>query len=157
MNASLIQRWNSRVDPDDLVYVVGDFAMGPEANVESVRAILRQLNGAKNFIFGNHDQVTKYGPGLWPSLAEDDGVLEDMHTETIDGQEFVMCHYPQVDWNRKAQGAILLHGHVHTQFSLEKRNEMIAARRYDIGVDMYGGPVQITGDLRYLNDPKGWA
>jgi hypothetical protein len=28
--------------------------------------------------------------------------------------------------------------------------------RYDVGVDAYGGPVELTGDLRYLNAPKGW-
>jgi len=34
---------------------------------------------------------------------------------------------------------------------------MVARRKYDVGVDMYGGPVQISGDCRYLNDPKGWV
>ena len=30
-------------------------------------------------------------------------------------------------------------------------------KRFDVGVDMYGGPVELTGDCRYLNSPKGWT
>lgn len=50
IDAELIARWNSVVTPVDTVYVLGDFgAAGYEAE------ILRQLNGRKYLIKGNHD------------------------------------------------------------------------------------------------------
>jgi calcineurin-like phosphoesterase family protein len=161
MNEALIRRWNSRVAADDLVYFLGDFAMGPKVDTKYIQNIIRRLNGVKDFLFGNHDQVSKWGPGLWPALTGNDGVLDPIHETVIDGKRFVMGHYPMSDWNGKqtfkSDGSIHLHGHVHTKFSDADRQDMISNKRYDIGVDMYGGPVQITDDLRYLNDPKGWA
>jgi hypothetical protein len=70
----------------------------------------------------------------------------------------VMSHYSMPDWwsRRKGNNHIHLHGHVHTQFAQGTIGNNIRARRYDIGVDMYGGPVELTGDCRYLNAPKGW-
>lgn len=50
MNCAIVQRWNDCVDQEDEVYVLGDFgADGQEA------LILRQLNGRKFLVKGNHD------------------------------------------------------------------------------------------------------
>ena len=50
MNDEMLRRWNSVVNQDDEVYVLGDFgADGQE------KSILNQLNGKKYLIKGNHD------------------------------------------------------------------------------------------------------
>ena len=50
MDSEMVSRWNEKVDPDDSVYVLGDFgAVGYE------KKILTQLNGRKFLIKGNHD------------------------------------------------------------------------------------------------------
>lgn len=56
MNRAIVQRWNDRVNQEDEVYVLGDFgADGQEA------LILRQLNGRKFLVKGNHDvQANQY-------------------------------------------------------------------------------------------------
>ena len=50
MDNELIRRWNYIVDPEDTVYLLGDFgAEGYEAE------ILSKLNGKKLLVKGNHD------------------------------------------------------------------------------------------------------
>jgi calcineurin-like phosphoesterase family protein len=54
MNDKLIQNWNSCINNDDEIYVLGDFMFkgnGTEAN-----NLLKRLNGIKYFIKGNHNQ-----------------------------------------------------------------------------------------------------
>lgn len=52
MNAALIERWNSVVGKDDMVIHLGDVGLGSR---EKIGAIVRQLNGRKMLIMGNHD------------------------------------------------------------------------------------------------------
>ena len=50
MDETLIENWNARVVPGDLVYVLGDF--GADAGEKRV---LDRLNGIKYLVKGNHD------------------------------------------------------------------------------------------------------
>ena len=52
MNKALIKNWNETVSGDDIVLHLGDVALG---NKEEARKILKQLNGRKILIKGNHD------------------------------------------------------------------------------------------------------
>lgn len=52
MNECLIKNWNSVVGKDDIVYVLGDFALCGKARIIEVG---RALNGRKRLILGNHD------------------------------------------------------------------------------------------------------
>ena len=52
MNETLIKNWNKVVGKQDIVYVLGDFALcGKDRIIEVGRA----LNGRKRLILGNHD------------------------------------------------------------------------------------------------------
>lgn len=53
MNEEMIHRWNERVKPGDLVYHLGDFAMGPK---EKALETKRRLNGGVILVRGNHDR-----------------------------------------------------------------------------------------------------
>lgn len=50
MHEALIERWNSVVNPNDIVYHLGDFCFGKK-NIE----IAQRLNGKKKLVMGNHD------------------------------------------------------------------------------------------------------
>lgn len=52
MDAVMIKNWNSIVRTDDLVYVLGDVSFYPK---EKTHEIMKQLNGHKLLILGNHD------------------------------------------------------------------------------------------------------
>lgn len=53
MNKTIIEKWNERVDPEDTVWVLGDFAMGP---IKDTLLLADQLHGHKILVAGNHDR-----------------------------------------------------------------------------------------------------
>ena len=55
MNKAMIKNWNSVVSKRDVVIHLGDVALG---NKEEARKIIKQLNGRKILIKGNHDNWT---------------------------------------------------------------------------------------------------
>jgi len=53
MNSALIDNWNAVVKPTDMVYHLGDFAMGPFILFKDYCS---KLNGHKVLVRGNHDR-----------------------------------------------------------------------------------------------------
>jgi calcineurin-like phosphoesterase family protein len=121
MDATMIERWNSRVKPADEIYHLGDFAFGNKAYMID---ILRQLNGDIHLIRGNHDlkNLRKTMHGRFASVR-------DYHEHNFDGKKLVMCHFPFVVWNRSHYGSMHIHGHTHGFLS------DTSIRRKDVGVD----------------------
>ena len=54
MDAELIRRWNAKVTPGDLVYVLGDLIW--KSRNDDAPGLLKSLNGQKILIKGNHDR-----------------------------------------------------------------------------------------------------
>ena len=52
MDNEMIKRWNSVVGKDDIVWHLGDFALGGK---ETAERVFPQLNGKINLVLGNHD------------------------------------------------------------------------------------------------------
>jgi len=96
MNSKIINNWNSIVMPDDLVYHLGDFALGPS---ESVRAYRRRLNGSIEMVMGNHDHRSV---GFWAKLD----IKAHKRPITIDGMIFshAPVMFPELP---------NVHGHIH--------------------------------------------
>jgi calcineurin-like phosphoesterase family protein len=181
MNETLVRTWNARVGPDDTVYFLGDFAMGPGVTDEVIVAMLHRLNGTMKVVEGNHDQPSrKYGVSGLAALASrfrNMEILSQLFELHHEGKTFVMGHYPMEDWDGKFRGSIHLHGHTHSRLlprgaalaesqaktlrrypnqRITESHLAIINNRYDIGVDTYGGPVELTGDLRFILSPGGW-
>lgn len=53
MNGHMRDAYNSVVNPNDLVYIVGDLSLG---GIDRAKDYLSQLNGEKHLIRGNHDR-----------------------------------------------------------------------------------------------------
>ena len=47
--------WNEIVNPQDIIYILGDFANG---DLYTIKTLLAKLNGYKILIKGNHDNLT---------------------------------------------------------------------------------------------------
>lgn len=103
MTDILIHNWNKCVTPEDTVYVLGD---GFWKNEENSLAIMKQLNGHKHLIRGNHDRIRGQLRECWESIQD--------YLEIVDNGTFVvMSHYPMPFYNRQHYGSVMLYGHVH--------------------------------------------
>jgi len=100
MNECLITNWNALVQPNDLVYHMGDFAFG------NVQEILKQLKGQIHFITGSHDKNTQCCKHLFASYSP----LKEIK---IDEQPITLCHYSMRTWAKSHYGAWMLYGHAH--------------------------------------------
>jgi len=125
MNQSMISEWNAKVNPDDTVYILGDFAFLPS---NKAVAILNQLNGDKILIEGNHDRKLLKDPVFRRCFKEVHVYYEMTYNKTF----VVMFHYPVFDHNRAGHGSIMLHGHRHGQPT------GIPGRIMDVGYDATG-------------------
>jgi calcineurin-like phosphoesterase family protein len=118
-DAALIAAWNARVGPEDEVWHLGDFALGPPE--AEMRAILAGLNGVKRLIIGNNDGAATLAAPGWAWTGH--------YAETVvSGRALVLCHYAFRTWNGIGRGVLNLHGHSHGQLKP-------IPRQYDVGVD----------------------
>ena len=61
MTEGLIERWNNKVTNNDVVYILGDFALkNSYMNKAKILECFKRLNGYKYLVPGNHeDYLTK--------------------------------------------------------------------------------------------------
>ena len=48
--------------------------------------------------------------------------MRDFITVSLNGQCFVLMHYPMLSWPKKNSGSIQLHGHIHSDAHYNNRN-----------------------------------
>ncbi len=138
MNEWLIDKWNSKVKPEDEVWHLGDFAF---CGTQKFNAIISRLNGRLNWVLGNHD----YGLAKKPDIQyrfesiqkykflrvnipyEDEEEQPQQYTQPI-----ILCHFPILSWDGMAYGSWHLHGHCHG--SIDKIYNSTGLRM-DVGVD----------------------
>lgn len=126
MHEALINDWNSKVKPDDIIFHLGDFSFkGKEATEE----ILSQLNGKKIMVLGNHDKVLRNSVKKGTFGIVD---IVDYLEIKVDGVKICMSHFPFLDWNGKQNKSVMLHGHLHGTKSHEVGKIM------DVGYDVEG-------------------
>lgn len=132
MDEALIARWNALVSPDDHVYHLGDFAMGPDLAART-KALRKQLKGKITLILGNHDRTV--------SFAQDAGFDEVLKVWTgeLDGLKVWMRHHPPArpeGWCGEYD--LLLCGHVHEKW-------LHHGKVVNVGVDQWGyAPVTLN-------------
>lgn len=107
MHEQLIKRWNNKVSREDVVYILGDFSFSKDG--DEVNALLRQLNGQKVLVRGNHDHFVDK-KGFDRTLLID--VVDYLRIVDMK-QRVILCHYPIAVWDCSHRGSIHLHGHLH--------------------------------------------
>jgi calcineurin-like phosphoesterase family protein len=123
----LIEKYNSIVSNNDLVYHLGDFAY--KCNKNYAESIFWRLNGRKILIIGNHDsRIAKKFINCWEEVHE----LLRIEIVKSNGfkQKVLLSHRPFLSWERSC---IHLHGHTHGK--IEHLNKDHFLIRKDIGVD----------------------
>jgi len=102
MNKQLIKNWNSVVGKNDIVYVVGDFAL---CGKQKIIEIGQRLNGRKRLVLGNHDQasIETYRAAGFEFVYNHHIVLDDF---------FIVSHAPLVGISENSPFANIF-AHVH--------------------------------------------
>lgn len=126
MNKTLINNWNNVVSDGDIVYHLGDFALG---NKLLIPDFIDRLNGSIYFIMGNHDNFnimydcTKLGKlkiVTWEEVIK------------VGKRTVIMNHFPFSSLPDPTSQVIQLHGHVHSTIN----NPWLGLpNQYDVGVD----------------------
>lgn len=110
MDEALIANWKRRVNTGDSVYILGDLALRAEPLAEH----LRQMNGKKHLIVGNHDR-------RWLRRPELRGHFESVQPILFlpDGsRKYVLCHYPMMAWPHQRE-SYMVFGHIHNDTAME--------------------------------------
>lgn len=104
MNAVMIERWNSKVNDSDSVYILGDLFY---RSLE-IEPVLSKLRGQKHLILGNHDSSWTGRVDLGHYF-----VSVDKYLQIHDGGRFyTICHYPLLSFEHE-RNAYMIHGHIH--------------------------------------------
>jgi calcineurin-like phosphoesterase family protein len=130
MDYRLIQLWNERVKPEDLVFHIGDFSF-KETTERTAKHYIEQLNGQIIFIRGNHD----LNNGIKTCI-------EDIRIH-LGGKNLLLVHNP----NESSYGFDLcLVGHIHNLWLCKTMTfEKYSWDCYNVGVDANGfRPVTIN-------------
>ena len=101
MNEQLIKNFQITVNPDDLIYHLGDFGL---CNRQMVNTILAQLPGKHILIMGNHDRQQVTGANWTAVLSQ--AVLP------LGKHRFLLNHRPKIELPDDIDG--VFHGHVHS-------------------------------------------
>lgn len=127
MHEQLIKNWNDTVKPSDEVYFLGDFSF--KCSQDKATYLLKQLNGKKYFIKGNHDKTN------WLVSIKEQGLIEwfkDYAEINDDNRMVILSHYPIHSWNGLYHGSYHLYGHVHNR---TVNNEIWQRNRYNVSVE----------------------
>ena len=98
----IIERFNSVVEKDDLVYFLGDVCFKP---ADKAIKLLKRLNGRKVLIAGNHDRLTD-------NEYRAAGFIEVMHHPFYYNNNIILSHIPVYEC-LDLRYVINVHGHLH--------------------------------------------
>lgn len=131
MNQAIVERWNAVVQPEDIVYVLGDIMLNN--NEEGIR-LFNSLNGYKRIVLGNHDTATRQ------ALYKECKNVESVELAAMlkyRGYHFFMTHYPCLTGNLEKESlkqcTLNLYGHTHQQTNFFQDRPYM----YHIGMDSH--------------------
>jgi calcineurin-like phosphoesterase family protein len=135
MDEQMIIEWNNTVQPDDVVYFLGDFAF---CNAEKATTIAHRLNGKMHFVAGNHDNKTIRHKPFRDRMES----VQDYLEIDYNGVKICMMHYPLASWNQEHRGAIMCHGHLH-----DSKSGLEEYRSFNVGFDYTGNLLTELDDI----------
>lgn len=131
MDRNIVDNWNKKVKENDHVYILGDFSY----KSKEPSCYLRQLNGIKHLIVGNHDINLLKSHACRKHFVE----IVDMKTVIDNGTRIVCCHYPLVEWDGYYRGTLHFYGHVHNTYDNDTTRYAAGMKNaYNVGVDVIG-------------------
>lgn len=118
MDDFIITKWNEKVEKQDHIYILGDFAFNNHLKY------INALRGKKHLIIGNHDSMNKECLNRFVSAS-------DYKQIKYGGRFFELTHCPMRSWNDCYRGNIHLFGHCHGRIKTYNLS-------FDVGIDTNG-------------------
>jgi calcineurin-like phosphoesterase family protein len=163
MHEWFVEMWNWLVEPDDVVWVLGDVALG---RLDESLEVIGGLNGHKVLVPGNHDRC--WSGHRNPSKHEAyldagfDEILDGDQVLRVAGQNVKVSHFPYRGTGERGdlpqryaehrpvdEGGWLLHGHVHERWR-------IRGRQINVGVDAWAGHLVSVDTIEtIIREPDG--
>ena len=107
-DAALLDAINAVVQPNDTLWVLGDFCWG---DINVAKAYRNRINCRNvHLVWGNHDKRV-----IEPVF----GRCVEQTMIKISGQHIWLNHYPMRSWNKAHRGCWQLYGHVHGRLAEE--------------------------------------
>ena len=148
MNEEIIERWNNKVGPDDMVYHLGDVGL---CSSSKLRKILDRLNGKIHLIRGNHESAAEDCHSRFEWI-KDYHELEVPDPDAFKGVRFIaLFHYAMRVWNASHYGTWHLYGHTHGE--LEDLSDSLSL---DVGVDCHDLEPLSYEEIKDLMSQKNW-
>lgn len=137
MNEQIIERFNSVVAPGDILYLLGDTALGGGGNeiLMQNKALIERLNGEIYMVLGNHDT----NPRIEMYKSCKNVVEADKWANKIkyNGYHFYLSHFPTLTGNLEKESlkqcTCNLFGHTHQISNFH----MDIPYLYHVGVDSH--------------------
>lgn len=109
----ILKRWNSKVNSNDTVYILGDMIWKPRKG-KTIVQMLKEFNGHKILIKGNHDGriISSLTRKEFSDIKDYDDIKVTLQDKTV--KRCILSHYPIHFYNGHYSNAIMLYGHVHT-------------------------------------------
>lgn len=128
----MIKLWNTVVNKNDIVYILGDMCLG---TVEQKMKLLIRLNGNKVLILGNHDKIPDHLRCYFNHIITIKTIRfkKSVYNFLYRDLEVIMCHFPLLSWEHKEKKSIMLHGHCHG--TIDQINKESKELRVDVGID----------------------
>lgn len=149
MNEAIVERWNSIVSQNDIVFHLGDVMLG---DINEAIPYLKALNGKIFIALGNHDSKNRIQAYRNCFHIKD---IQVGYRFTSSKKTFILTHYPTITANFDSTVIYSLFGHTHQKsYFYDNRFYM-----YNVGVDSHNCyPVnleQIKQDIKNFKNLKG--
>jgi len=133
MDECMLENWNRVVKPGDKVYHLGDVQMGKH---EQFRKFWPRLNGKKNLIVGNHDDIKYLAQNgffakiyMWRMFPEFGLLLSHVPIHETSARRYPPKDYPESV--KEVVQLLNVHGHIHQNASPTPHHRCVCVEHID--------------------------
>lgn len=141
MNLSLEESWNSTVEKDDIVYVLGNFAWDPT----TAEDMLKRLNGTIVLVEGEHDSAI-LDLSKRKVMPKDCGLVEPLFASPT--EKIAISYWPMHEWPGKSKGYYHFFGFPNKKYKTDHKKKMV-----NVACDFWGyKPKSLDSIMDLFND-----
>ena len=147
MNQTIVKNWNSVVDHEDTIYLLGDVMLGDR---ERGLYYLKQLKGNIYIAYGNHDTDGRIADYLKCHNVRD--VQMGYRIKCPGKRTAILTHYPTITDNMGDLRTLSFFGHTHQRSNVYPDYPNM----YHVGMDSHNcTPVLLEDALEEMKKRKG--